>query len=92
MWNKEDQRLKCTMIPVMPKERENVQIDIILLLKRMDRLEVVNRKILAEIWSAELIKKAFSSRLKIGDTTPVFKALYNSIKKLPLYHSFSSSI
>ena len=37
---------------------------------------------LAEIWNAELIKNhTFSNRLKLGDITPVFKALQNTIKK-----------
>ena len=37
---------------------------------------------LAEVWNSQLIKdKTFSSKLKLGDITPVFKSLQNTIKK-----------
>ena len=40
------------------------------------------KKPLTEIWNEEIIKnKTFSSKLKLGDITPVFKALQNTVKK-----------
>ena len=37
---------------------------------------------LAEVWNSQLIRdKTFSGRLKLGDITPVFKSLQNTIKK-----------
>ena len=39
-------------------------------------------KPLAEVWNTQLIRdKTFSGRLKLGNITPVFKALQNTVKK-----------
>ena len=39
-------------------------------------------KPLAEVWNTQLIgDKTFSGRLKLGNITPVFKALENTVKK-----------
>ena len=39
-------------------------------------------KPLAEVWNKQLIRdRTFSGRLKLGDITPVFKALQNTLKK-----------
>ena len=37
---------------------------------------------LADVWNSQLIRdKTFSAKLKLGDITPVFKALQNTVKK-----------
>ena len=40
------------------------------------------KKPLTDVWNDEIIKnKTFSSKLKLRDITPVFKALQNTVKK-----------
>ena len=40
------------------------------------------RKPLTDVWNEEVINsKTFSSKLKLGDITPIFKALQNTLKK-----------
>ena len=50
--------------------------------KLIKELRYVISKPLAEVWNIQLIRdKTFSGRLKLGDITPVFKALQNTLKK-----------
>ena len=50
--------------------------------KLLKELRHVVSKPLAEVWNTQLIRnKTFSGRLKLGDITPVFKALQNTTKK-----------
>ena len=50
--------------------------------KLLKDLTHIVSKPLAEVWNTQLIRdKTFSGRLKLGDITPVFKALENTIKK-----------
>ena len=50
--------------------------------KLLKEMHHIVRKPLAEVWNNEVIKdKTFSTKLKLGDITPVFKALQNTFKK-----------
>ena len=50
--------------------------------KLLKEMHHIVRKPLTDIWNQEVIKdKTFSAKLKLGDITPVFKALQNTFKK-----------
>ena len=46
------------------------------------KMHQIVRELLTDIWNEEVIKdKTFSAKLKLGDITPVFKALQKTLKK-----------
>ena len=51
--------------------------------KMLKEMHHIVKTPLADIWNEEVIKsKTFPAKLKLGDITPVFKKLQNTMKEL----------